>query len=336
MSTQAVYVKTPKGIEEVERKTHGLALKPRQVLIMTDGKRDVAALQEIFPPDMVPGIVNELLAGGFVRRLETRIPVVASVPVSDLKAKKSAMSFILYEVFGPDADIFTGRVEAAKSAAELEALALKYEETVVSMGGRKKATRFMERLRSAGFNLPVVMSVVAPAISTSELDLTPVRVAMTSAIFDAFGPDADAFTSKVDSAVSLTDLEALGRKYADVVAGMRGKKKAEAFLNRLRAAGILLSDAEQLPIAQQSVPVGLTTGSEFHKERHDQARSFMISTTNTFVPVVGAPLIADMEKSASLRELRALYYDWREVMQISSTGKARLPAFEKTLTALLS
>ena len=74
VSASPTWVKTPKGIEEVERKTQGLALKSRQILIMIDGKRDMAALQGIFPPDMVAPILDELITGGFIRMLEPPAP----------------------------------------------------------------------------------------------------------------------------------------------------------------------------------------------------------------------------------------------------------------------
>lgn len=87
MEATTRYVKTPKGIEEVERKCHGLALKTRQVLIMVDGKRDLAALQGIFPPEMVSPVLAELLSGEFIRELEPPAPVVA-----EIKPQKEAVN----------------------------------------------------------------------------------------------------------------------------------------------------------------------------------------------------------------------------------------------------
>lgn len=53
----AAWVKTAKGKEEVERKAYGL-FTSRQVLIMIDGRRDLAALQSILPPEAVPRTVD--------------------------------------------------------------------------------------------------------------------------------------------------------------------------------------------------------------------------------------------------------------------------------------
>ena len=38
----------------------------------------------------------------------------------------------------------------------------------------------------------------------------------------------------------------------------------------------------------------------------------------------------------NLKELRGLYYDWREALEMSAAGKQRLPDLEKRLAALLS
>lgn len=85
VTANSVCVKTPKGQEEIERRTHGLTPRVRQMLIMTDGRRDVAALQSVFPPELVPGLMQQLLDGGFVVELaaapalgEAPLPVVAS------------------------------------------------------------------------------------------------------------------------------------------------------------------------------------------------------------------------------------------------------------------
>ena len=340
------FVKTPKGIEEVERKAHGLAIKPRQVLIMIDGKRDVKALQGIFPPEMVSAVFDELLAGGFIRELEVAAPIAETPAGDDLEAIRDAMSSALYEVFGPDADNFTGKIDDATTRDELAELAAKYEETVASMGGRKKAALFGQHVRGAGLEF---VSRLAPKLAEPSAQLPPpalakpnlaaFKAAMTGALMDALGPDADAFTGKVDTAGSLAEIEALAARYADVIAGAGGRKKAEAFVGKLRQAGIKLGP-ETAP-ATPSSPVfaesaKATPKPQSDKERLAMARTFMINTTNTFVGAMGAPLVIEMEKSADLRALRALYYDWRAALQTSPTGKQRLPDLESRLAALLS
>lgn len=62
--------KTPKGVEEVARRTHGLGPRVRQLLIMIDGKRDDASVLAMFPPEIGPGLMAQLVDGEFVHVLE--------------------------------------------------------------------------------------------------------------------------------------------------------------------------------------------------------------------------------------------------------------------------
>src|ERR1017187_694138 len=74
MSGQVLCVKTPKGIEEVEKRAHGLAQRSRRVLIMADGKRDAAGLAIMFPSEDIPAILDDLLSDGFLTPLEVAAP----------------------------------------------------------------------------------------------------------------------------------------------------------------------------------------------------------------------------------------------------------------------
>ena len=97
----------------------------------------------------------------------------------------------------------------------------------------------------------------SPLTSAAPVDLKRLKNAMTDALFDAFGPDTDAFTGKVDAAKSVAELEALGAKYAEVVAGMRGRKKSESFVTWLLAAGIKVPGAPAAAapvVAKAAVP----------------------------------------------------------------------------------
>jgi hypothetical protein len=83
VTARTVCAKTPKGQEEVERRAHGLSPRLRQMLIMMDGRRDVVALQAVFPPELVPGLVQQLIDGGFVTAQEhapAASPVTATAP----------------------------------------------------------------------------------------------------------------------------------------------------------------------------------------------------------------------------------------------------------------
>ena len=48
---------------------HGLGPRVRQMLILMDGKRDTAALLAMFPPEVGPTLLTQLVEGGFARAL---------------------------------------------------------------------------------------------------------------------------------------------------------------------------------------------------------------------------------------------------------------------------
>jgi len=80
VTANSVCVKSAKGQEEIERRTHGLTPRLRQMLIMMDGRRDMATLQNVFPAELVPGLMQQLLDGGFVTELSAA-PAVVAAPV---------------------------------------------------------------------------------------------------------------------------------------------------------------------------------------------------------------------------------------------------------------
>lgn len=86
VTARTVCAKTLKGQQAIERRLHGLSPRLRQMLIMMDGHRDAAALQAVFPADLVPGLVQQLIDGGFVISLD----VAAAAPVAPTLAAPAA------------------------------------------------------------------------------------------------------------------------------------------------------------------------------------------------------------------------------------------------------
>lgn len=256
-------VKTPKGIEEVERKVHGLALKSRQVLIMIDGKRDLAALQEIFPPAMVPGIIDELLSGGFIRELEPPKPPVEPPPA-------------------------------------------------------KPATR-------------------VPTAGNDEERYTMARNFMVNTVSSFVGLAGSSLIDKIEQSIDLEALAPLYHEWRDAIAlSGDGKKRLfelEAQLIKLLGEPPPRTPAPA-PMAPKSPPPAARPADD--DERLSMARNFMINTTNTFIGLAGSALIEKVERAASITELRHLYYDWKESLQLDKAALARLPDLEKRLAALLS
>jgi hypothetical protein len=53
----------------------------------------------------------------------------------------------LHEVFGPDADSLTGKVDQAQTAADLRQLAEKHRDLIASMGSRRKAEAYWQGIQ---------------------------------------------------------------------------------------------------------------------------------------------------------------------------------------------
>lgn len=164
MTAYPVCVKTPKGIEEVERKTQGLALKARQVLIMIDGKRDLATLQGIFPPEMVPPILDQLLGEGFIRALDPPAPPPAAArgPVASNDDERYAMArnFMLNTTsafLGVVGSSLTAKIEAAGDLGALAALYGEWHDALALTPEGKK------RLPDLDTQILALIGDVAPA-----------------------------------------------------------------------------------------------------------------------------------------------------------------------------
>lgn len=65
----SLYVKTLKGIAEVERRSNGISARHRKLLILIDGKRDEKDLTAMFPGGDAPAILASLLDEGYVKLL---------------------------------------------------------------------------------------------------------------------------------------------------------------------------------------------------------------------------------------------------------------------------
>lgn len=70
MSDELIYVKTPKGIEEMNKRSYGLPQRARLVLIMMDGKCNYGEIVSRFPDGEGEAVVATLVDGGFVAPLQ--------------------------------------------------------------------------------------------------------------------------------------------------------------------------------------------------------------------------------------------------------------------------
>jgi hypothetical protein len=169
MGTEGIYRKTEKGRAEIATRANKLGLRERTMLIMVDDK---STRRELLAKNAHPtseGILNNLLADGYIEivgagQLAAAAPaasapaaaaaVAAPAPAASASAApapavevslQSASRFAcrtLVTVLGPGADDLTALVEKCKNVEELRARLEKCRDVVQGMGGRKKADEF--------------------------------------------------------------------------------------------------------------------------------------------------------------------------------------------------
>lgn len=82
MTMNAVFIKTPKGRDEIDSKTGGLSLIMRRVLIFLDGKRTVRELKALPKIDDVEQIINNLEKQGYIQLISGESVPLQTVPTS--------------------------------------------------------------------------------------------------------------------------------------------------------------------------------------------------------------------------------------------------------------
>lgn len=162
MSGEHIYRKTEKGRTEIATRTHKLGMRERTMLIMVDDKSTRAALLAKNAHPTSEGILNSLLADGFIEIVggaaatpagaappaegpatadAPQAPAAPPVEVSMQSATRFACR-ALVTYLGPSADDLAALVEKAKSPAELGATLQKCRDVIQAMAGRKKAEEF--------------------------------------------------------------------------------------------------------------------------------------------------------------------------------------------------
>lgn len=155
LDSSTVYIKTARGSEEIASRSQGLSSRARAMLIMIDGRRSAATLlAQSGEKAEAEAHLAALLDGGFIAAVaqpEAAASVAAPMAPQaehafDITTIKQYISTTLHAVLGPDADLFTKKVDAAKSAEELRTLSEKLSDVVLQVGGKKKAADFKEKM----------------------------------------------------------------------------------------------------------------------------------------------------------------------------------------------
>lgn len=160
MDGKTVFVKTAKGVEEMEQRTYRLPLKTRQVLIMADGKRDLTTLSGMVAVPDVEFILEQLVEGGFLSSSATSIQTVVAIaatsnppesePSTDSDDKvQAARSFIINTTQSIVGVFGSGLIEQARKAKtldELRRLERNWSEVILSEAGKKHGAELKAHL----------------------------------------------------------------------------------------------------------------------------------------------------------------------------------------------
>lgn len=157
MAATPFYVKTPKGIEEMTHRSHGLSQRARRVLIMLDGKRSATDIEEMFP-EVGQALLNELIADGFVVPLQTEVAkaapakAVAKVdpPLNDAQRFEMAQNFMRNTLDAFLGGMGSGLMAQISRCNNLDELRVHYqswrESILLTSDGRKKSADLESRL----------------------------------------------------------------------------------------------------------------------------------------------------------------------------------------------
>ena len=157
---QAIYHKTPKGMEAIANRHSGLAPKLRSLLIMVDGKRSYADLAGLAT---VVGDCEQLLlqlqqegmiemigaaAGGAPGASAPDMAPTAPAPLiaASLPEAKRFSSHLLEQILGPTSDVLCLKIEAAKDLASFVSAIKRARDVVRDIRGPAAAERFIAQV----------------------------------------------------------------------------------------------------------------------------------------------------------------------------------------------
>ena len=160
MKENFIYARTEKGAAEIAQRSQAIPARARSLLMMIDGKATGAQLLDklaAFPNSAE--FLQLLEDGGYIAPVGgpaaagAPAPAAAAAPAarpaagadaggSGVGAAKRFMTRSLHEIFGPDADSLTGKVDKAQTVAELREVALKHRDLIASMASRSKSDAY--------------------------------------------------------------------------------------------------------------------------------------------------------------------------------------------------
>ncbi len=159
MSDSLIYVKTPKGIEEMNNRTYGLPQRARLVLIMMDGKCSNSEIASRFPEGEGEALLANLVVAGFVAPLQGSSmakaslvkPVEKIAPPQDAAQRfemaKNLMRNTINAFLGGMGSSLLNQIDKCTNLDELRPLYKAWQDAIrLTSDGRKQANDLESRL----------------------------------------------------------------------------------------------------------------------------------------------------------------------------------------------
>ena len=151
MDKTDIFIKSAKGEQEIATRVNKLPIKHRSVLIMIDGmSSEQSLLAKISGMFDGKTIVSDLETHGFIERKAGPKPALQSLeakgPALNTGAKQYMIDY-MYQVLGPEADTFVGRIEKCKTNSDLTGMIDSCRDTILGVGKQKKAAEFEIKIK---------------------------------------------------------------------------------------------------------------------------------------------------------------------------------------------
>jgi hypothetical protein len=162
MRDDAFYSKTDAGRDEIQTRARKLSQGMRSLLLMVDGKRDVASLRVLAagvhaPPNALDQLLAlqliDVAAGAAGAQVVAPAAAVAAAPASEVAERYSRLSGLMTEAvrehLGLRGFFLQLRIERCSDVSQLDALLPDIAEAVARSRGRDYAREWEKGLRTA-------------------------------------------------------------------------------------------------------------------------------------------------------------------------------------------
>lgn len=143
INKNALYRKSPKGVEAIAHRQPGFGPKLRSMLILIDGKRSFDELGRLSSMlGDTQQLLEQLLADGFIEAAAVEATSVKAAPTPDVKALPQAQRFAVHRltnVLGPMSEQLCMRIESTRNWEEFNAAIVHAENIVRGIKGPQLA-----------------------------------------------------------------------------------------------------------------------------------------------------------------------------------------------------